>query len=187
MKLMREDYTVGALELAERLIGCTLVSNIDGVRTGGIINETEAYLGKEDRAAHVYRGRPEGRVRVIYGPGGFAYVYMVYGMHNCLNVVAEKEGVPHCVLIRGIHPTIGVDTMLERRGRKDGKGLTDGPGKLGQALGITRAHYGTDLTGELLYIEAGERVPVYATKRIGVDYAGEDAELLYRFTPQTPF
>ena len=131
-------YEASAIEVARGLLGCVLVHG----STAGMIVETEAYLGGDDLAAHTARGLTE-RTKVIFGPPGRAYVYFIYGMHECLNVVAEPPGSPGCVLIRAVAPLAGLSVMAERRHWTGAlRGLTSGPGKLTQALGITRSQYG---------------------------------------------
>ena len=128
--------------MARDLLGKVLVH---GECTGRIV-EVEAYLSSEDRAAHSFRGVTE-RTRVIFGPPGHVYVYFIYGMHECLNIVAEPDGVAGCVLLRALEPLTGVDLMLARRpGAKQVSDLANGPGKLTLAMGIDRGHYGVDLT-----------------------------------------
>jgi DNA-3-methyladenine glycosylase len=139
--------------------------------TAGIIVETEAYLGYDDLAAHSSRGVTD-RTRVIFGPPGHAYVYLIYGMYECLNLVAEPAGRPGCVLIRALEPVAGIDIMRHRRpaARRDEQ-LASGPGKLTLALGITRAHSGTDVTrGPItVHMPAEPRaVKVVTTPRIGI-------------------
>jgi DNA-3-methyladenine glycosylase len=136
-----------------------------------MIVETEAYLGIDDLAAHASKGLTE-RTKVLFGPAGRAYVYFIYGMHECLNVVAETEGSPGCVLIRALEPLSGLDIMRVRRNwRGPDCGLTNGPGKLTQALAITRAHYGVRLDRGELTIRAWKEPPgfeVKTTPRIGI-------------------
>lgn len=136
-----------------------------------MIVETEAYLGREDLAAHASRGETE-RTRIIFGPPGYAYVYFIYGIHECLNVVAEPAGQAGCVLIRALQPLSGIATMRQRRSWKGRvEGLANGPGKLTQALAITRAHYGLPLFEGELTIRAWNQPPrfrVAVTPRIGI-------------------
>ncbi len=156
-----------ATELARDLLGCVLLHN----ETSGVIVETEAYLGPGDLAAHAARGLTE-RTRVLFGPPGRAYVYFIYGMHECLNVVADTIGHPGCVLIRALAPLSGVEEMRERRAWSGTVcGLTNGPGKLTQALAITRAHYGQRLDRGNLTIREWHVKPEFeigVTKRIGI-------------------
>ena len=147
MKLPREFYLRDGLTVARELIGKKLVTNLRDGLAGGIIVETEAYMGKIDAAAHTFRGKTE-RTKIFYGAGGFVYVYLIYGMHLCTNVVANVENVPEAVLIRALQPTDGVELMKIRRGKKNLRDLCSGPGKLSQALGVTKDFYGADLCGE---------------------------------------
>jgi len=176
----REDV----VQVARDLLGKVLVSSFDGIRTAGMITETEAYAGERDRASHAWNGRRTNRTEVMYGPPGRAYVYLCYGIHHLFNVVTNREEVPHAVLIRAIEPLDGIAVMQARRGMQvAGPSLTAGPGVLTTALGIRTHHSGLSLQGEPLYIEdRGIVIPEWeSTPRIGVDYAGEDALLPYRF------
>lgn len=173
-RLFRESEPVSlafferpTLELARDLVGCVLVHK----RVAGMIVETEAYLGADDLASHSSRGKTQ-RTRVIFGAPGRAYVYFIYGMHECLNVVAERDGVAGCVLIRALEPLCGFDEMYQRRKwRGPACGLTNGPGKLTQALAITREHYGQRLDRGELTIRRWRKKPQFAlgvTPRIGI-------------------
>jgi DNA-3-methyladenine glycosylase len=175
--LPRRFYARSTVEVARDLLGKVLVHG----PTAGIIVETEAYLGGEDLAAHSARGLTH-RTRFIFGPPGHAYVYLIYGMYECLNLVAERAGHPGCVLIRALEPVSGVDLMRERRGL-GGKPeqLANGPGKLTVAMGITRSHNGTDVTrGSLVVREQACRreVEIHVTPRIGIT---QSADLPLRF------
>ena len=180
MKLPREFYLRDGLTVARELIGKKLVTNLPEGLTSGIIIETEAYMGAIDAASHAYRGKTE-RTKIFFGAGGFVYVYLIYGMHLCTNVVANAENFPEAVLIRALQPVDGVELMKIRRGKKNLRELCSGPGKLSQALGITKNFYGEDLCGEKIFIEPAETLRVAATKRINIDYAGEAADFLWRF------
>ena len=181
MKLPREFYLRDGLTVARELIGKKLVTNLRGEVTSGVIVETEAYMGTIDAASHAYKGKTE-RTKIFYGAGGFVYVYLIYGRNICTNVVANAENVPEAVLIRALEPVDGVDLMKRRRGKKNLRELCSGPGKLSQALGITKDFYGLDLCGEEIFIETTDfRADVTATKRINVDYAGAAADYLWRF------
>lgn len=180
----RSDVT----RVAQELLGKVLVSEVGAVRCSGMITETEAYAGRRDRACHSYGGRRTKRTEVMYERGGKAYVYLCYGIHHLFNVVSGPKETPEAVLIRAIEPVEGVDTILERRGmEKAGRNWTGGPGKLTQGLAIhSRQHDGMDLTSdETLRIEdRGIVVPeekVQKGERIGIDYAGPDAALPFRF------
>lgn len=183
-KLPRSFYTRDdVVRIARELLGKVLVSRIGGALTSGVITETEAYAGVGDRASHAYGGRRTGRTEVMYGHGGTAYVYLCYGIHHLFNVVTHGVDTPHAVLIRAMHPLEGMAVMKRRRGQE--RLTTRGPGTVSQALGIHTRHTGTDLLGDTLYIEdTGITVPTSAIvtgPRIGVDYAGDDALLPYRF------
>ena len=139
-KLSREFYLGDTVDIAQRLIGCTLVSVTEAGITSGRIVETEAYLGTEDTAAHASKGDPKGRTRILFGEGGYAYVYLIYGMYNCLNFATGPAGKPECVLIRALEPVDGLDIMAKRRKTDKPAALCSGPGKLCMALGITNLH-----------------------------------------------
>jgi len=177
--------------VAKSLLGKYLFTFFDDGMTGGIITETEAYNGIVDKASHAYNGRRTARTEIMYAPGGTAYVYLCYGIHSLFNVVTNKPGVPHAVLIRAIKPTHGIELMLKRRNLLvPNKTLTSGPGTVSQALGIHYAQSGLSLNGKTIWIEDKKLVPadseIRITPRIGVDYAGEDAKLPYRFVWDMP-
>jgi DNA-3-methyladenine glycosylase len=176
--LPRSFYNRRAVDVARDLLGKVVAHG----PTAGIIVETEAYPGGDDLASHSAAGITD-RTRVIFGPPGHAYVYFVYGMYECLNIVAEPDGVAGCVLIRALEPVEGIEIMRGRRpAAKKDRDLTAGPGKLTQALAITRAHYGADLTcGPLVLREPAIVRPfeIAVSKRIGITKC---AELPLRFT-----
>lgn len=172
--------------LAKDLLGKYVFTQIDGQIAGGIISETEAYCGVTDHASHAFGGRRTKRNEMMYARGGVAYVYLCYGMHSMLNFVSNKEGIPDAVLIRGIMPTHGEELMLRRTGKRQcSPAITDGPGKVCKALGINTKLNGTPLNSDILWLEdRGLTIPsdkIHCGPRIGVDYAGEDAKLPYRF------
>ena len=172
--------------LAHNLLGKYLYSKINGQLTGGIITETEAYAGVTDKASHAYNGRRTTRTETMYREGGISYIYFTYGMHHLFNVVTGPKEVPHAVLIRGIYPLTGCDIMLHRTGKKAvNYHLTNGPAKLTKALGITKQQNGILLSGNTIWLEEkGIKISkehITATPRIGIDYAGKDALLPYRF------
>lgn len=171
------------VQVAKDLLGKTLFTCIDGQLTGGIIIETEGYAGVVDRASHAYSGRRTKRTEVMYSSGGVAYVYLCYGIHCLLNAVTAEEGTPHAVLIRALHPTHGIDVMLQRRKKTAlDATLAAGPGALTSALGITLEHNGLSLASESLWIAEGIAPEnILVGPRIGIDYAGPDAHLPYRF------
>lgn len=183
-KLPRSFYArANTVAIARDLLGKVLSTRINGMPTSAIITETEAYLGAVDRASHAYGGKVTPRNKVMYGEPGHAYVYLCYGIHHLFNVVTNVPGVAHAVLVRAVIPQEGVKEMRRRRNVKHF--TTGGPGTLTQALGITTAHTGTDLLGELITIEdraiSVPRGSIITGPRIGVDYAGADARLPYRF------
>jgi DNA-3-methyladenine glycosylase len=169
--LPRQFYNRPAVEVARALLGKIVVHNSVGARIAGRIVETEAYLGAGDQAAHAARGLTP-RTRVIFGAPGHAYVYLIYGMYECLNVVAEAEGVAGCVLIRALEPLAGIEQMRRRRpAARRTEDLANGPGKLTLAMGITRRHNGADLTRGPLTVHAPETARLFDTgvsPRIGI-------------------
>jgi DNA-3-methyladenine glycosylase len=182
LRLSRAFYEQPTVEVARQLLGKYLV-RIDaaGVRAGMIL-ETEAYIGPDDKASHASRGRTP-RTRVMFGPAGFAYVYLIYGMHHCLNIVTEQEDYPAAVLIRAVEPSEGVALMQKERPIRDVRRLTNGPGKLCQAFGIDRRLNSLDMCGEALFIEDRDTrlVDTVVTTRVGVDYAGPWKDKPWRF------
>lgn len=181
--LPRAFYERPVLDVARDCIGATLVHRTAEGVTAGRIVESEAYRGPEDLAAHSAGGRRTRRTEVMFGPAGHAYMFLLYGMHWAFNIVAGKEGEPHAVLVRAIEPTVGLDLMAQRRGLDPSRReLTNGPGKVCQALGLTGALYGLDLCGGgALWLEWGESGPIGRSPRINVDYAGEWAAREWRF------
>jgi DNA-3-methyladenine glycosylase len=171
--------------LAKQLLGKQLFTKIDGVVTGGIIVETEAYAGVADKASHAYGGRLTDRTKTMYLTGGVSYVYLCYGIHHLFNVVTGPLNTPHAVLIRGLEPVVGLEYMLKRRGMPALKpNITAGPGALCKALGIDRALNGQDLLGEEIWIEDGPSISeegIAAVPRVGVAYAGDHALLPWRY------
>ena len=170
--LKRPFYARPAVEVARELLGKMLVHG----PTAGIVVETEAYLGGDDLASHSARGITN-RTRVVFGPPGHAYVYFIYGMYECLNIVAEPEGSPGCVLVRALEPVAGLDEMQRRRpAARKPEDLAGGPGKLTLAMAITRAHNGVDVTrGALVVREPAEQrtFEIAATPRIGITRCSE--------------
>ncbi|NLW41057.1 MAG: DNA-3-methyladenine glycosylase [Tissierellia bacterium] len=191
MKLDREFYSRDTLTVARELLGKVLVHNINGQKLRGIIVETEAYLGLRDKAAHSYGGRKTKRVESMYDLPGTAYVFFIYGMYYCFNIVTERIGVPEAVLIRGIEPIEGLDFMARNRfgvdydnlTKRQKRNLTNGPGKLSIAFNIDKSLDGVDLCGDSLYLEHGDgkKFNIVQTKRIGIDYAEEARDFPYRF------
>ena len=194
-KLPREFYTrADTLQIARELLGKTLViPQAGGARISGMIVETEAYLGAEDKAAHSYGNRRTKRTETMFAVGGTAYIFFIYGMYFQFNVVVGSAGTPHAVLIRAAQPIEGIETMRARRHTVKGKistrqmpdkNLTSGPGKLCIALGIDRTFNNEDLIGEKVWLENGKEPnagEIACGKRVGIDYAEEYAEKPWRF------
>lgn len=186
MKLPREFYTRSdVLEVARDLLGKKLVvPAAGGKRVAGIIVETEAYRGPEDRASHAYGGRRTNRTETMYGIGGTAYVYFVYGMYHQFNVVTNVKNVPHAVLVRALEPVEGLDVIRRRRAGRSEYEWTSGPGRLCIALGIDRRLDKADLRADRVWIEGG--VPISPRQiargpRIGIDYAEQWVKKPWRF------
>ena len=186
--LIPKDFYLNSdvASLAKDLIGKYLFTKIDGQLCGGIITETEAYKGVEDRACHAFGGRRTQRNEMMYAEGGVAYVYLCYGIHPLFNVVTNQKDTPDAILIRAIHATHGEELMLKRTGKPQMQlQVTNGPGKVTKALGITLADNGESLQNKRIWIEDRgidlSDKEVLNTVRIGVESAGEDALLLYRF------
>jgi DNA-3-methyladenine glycosylase len=191
-KLERDFYNRDSVTVAKELLGKYLVHNVNGEKLTGKIVEVEAYMGPTDKAAHSYNNRRTERNEIMYGSPGFAYVYIIYGMYNCMNVVVEEINRPQAILIRALEPVDGLETMSKFRYNKkynelsksEKKGLTNGPGKLCKALNITRGQNGEDLCGNKLYIEENENkenFEVVTTTRINIDYAEEAKDYPWRF------
>lgn len=174
------------LKVARELLGKTLVAEKEGQYTAGRIVEVEAYSGVGDKASHAWNGRRTSRNEIMYAGGGVCYVYLCYGIHHLFNVVTNEKDIPHAILIRALEPLAGIDIMLQRTGKKKADHtLTRGPGNLTKAMGICTADNGLSLEGPELYIvDEGIRYKstlTGASPRIGVDYAGADALLPYRY------
>jgi DNA-3-methyladenine glycosylase len=186
MKLPEDFYQrKNVVKIARELLGKVLYTNVNGIITGGAIVETEAYSWKE-KGCHAYNNRKTDRNAIMFGKGGHTYVYLCYGMHHLFNVVTNTEGVADAVLIRALQPLDGIDEMLLRRSRpKVDLQLTSGPGKLSRAMGINRHLNGKSLLGNEVWIaDTGEKVAssrIVSGPRIGIDYAGNDALLPWRF------
>ena len=175
------------LQIAKELLGKILVTRWNGIETSGRIVEVEAYNGVVDKASHASGGRRTNRNEVMYGKGGVAYVYLCYGIHHLFNVVTNEQETPHAILIRALEPLKGIDIMLKRTAKEElDHTLTRGPGNVSKALGISFKHHsGHSLLSKDLFIaEDGfvlNKKDLGASPRIGVDYAGDDAGLPYRF------
>ncbi|MFN8283049.1 MAG: DNA-3-methyladenine glycosylase [Chitinophagales bacterium] len=171
--------------LAKDLLGKVLITNINGIKTGGIITETEAY-SEIEKGCHAYNKRKTERTKIMFEQGGLSYVYFCYGMHYLFNIVSGKKDIAQAVLVRAIQPTIGIDEILKRRNMsKADKNLTNGPAKVCQALAITKTQYGMELTSDKIWLEDSRQKineqHILITPRIGIDYAAEDKDLPWRF------
>ncbi|MFW5790241.1 MAG: DNA-3-methyladenine glycosylase [Bacillota bacterium] len=187
MILKENFYARDGLSLARDLLGCYLIKEIGQARIVTKIVETEAYIGPEDKACHAYNNKKTKRTEVMFGQPGLAYIYLIYGIHNCFNIVAARPGKPEAVLVRAVEPVEGIDLIREKRaiGNRPDRELTNGPGKLTEALGIDRDYNGLALTeGKELYLTTGEEISKSEIKsgpRINIDYAEEYAEKNWRF------
>ncbi len=190
-KLTRDFYDRDTLTVARELLGNDLVRIWNGQKLVCRITETEAYIGRCDKACHAYGYKRTARTETLFAPPGTAYIYLIYGMYHCLNFVTEAEGEPAAVLIRGLEPIEGIDTMIPLRyptltgpmSPYQTKNFMNGPGKLCKALSLDRSLNGIDLTGDTLYVARfGERPEtIHTGVRIGIDYAEEAVEFPWRF------
>jgi DNA-3-methyladenine glycosylase len=174
------------VKIAKELLGKIIVTDIDGFITSGRIVETEAYVGISDKASHSFGGKRTARNEHMYSLPGTAYIYICYGMHQMMNIVTNEKDIPDAVLIRAIEPLKGIDIMLQRTRKSQlDKTLTRGPGNVGKALGIFKHHSGLHLLDQEIYLlDDNHKIPedkMGISKRIGVDSAGADALLPYRF------
>lgn len=182
VKLPREFYLCDGLEAAEKLLGKILIHRSPDGLTAGRIVELEAYMGESDRGCHAYGGRRTKRTGIMYAEGGHAYVYLIYGMYCCMNIIVNREDIPHCIFLRALEPVEGIELMKRRRGTDKLRNLCSGPGRLCNAMGIDKTLYGEDLCGDRLWLEDDGCKPVIIRgKRVNIDYAGEDAEKDWRF------
>ncbi|MBY0596617.1 DNA-3-methyladenine glycosylase [Bacillus bingmayongensis] len=194
MKAPPSFYEGDTLEVARHLLGHKLVHIVNGIKRSGFIVEVEAYKGPDDKAAHSYDGRRTERTEIMFGAPGHAYVYLIYGMYHCFNVITAPVGIPQGVLIRALEPVDGIEVMKIARYDKTDitktqyKNLTNGPGKLCRALGITLEERGLSLQGDELYIELvpeeehlSSEYDITAGPRINIDYAEEAVDYPWRF------
>jgi len=187
MKIPQSFYLgTDVVVISKALLGKYLFTSINGVISGGYIVEAEAYNGTVDKASHAYGNRRTPRTEVMFREGGIAYVYLCYGIHEMLNIVTSTEGHAQAILIRAIHPTDGIDLIMERRKMKKLKSnITAGPGSVAKALGIDRRLNGHSLQSDVLWLEdrglSFRDDEIAAVPRIGVDYAEDDSLLPYRF------
>lgn len=183
-KLKREFYERETLDVARELLGKYLVHNTIAGRTIGKIVEVEAYIGAIDLACHAYNGKYTNRTKVMFGEGGHAYVYLIYGVYYCMNIVTNQEHYPEAVLIRALEPIEGIELMENRRKTDKVLNLCSGPGKLCMAMEITKLQNGMDLCDDTMYLLEGEEIPsecILTTPRINIDYAKEAQEFPWRF------
>lgn len=190
-KLPREFYNRNTLTVAQDLLGKYLVRNFNGEFLIGKITETEAYIGRCDKACHAYGYKRTARTETLFAAPGTAYIYMIYGMYHCLNFVTEAEGEPSAVLIRALEAVSGIETMTTLRYPQASapltayqrKNLLNGPGKLCKAFSLDKSLNGADLTGADLFVVAGDETPgeIFFGPRIGIDYAEEAAHFPWRF------
>ncbi len=184
-RLKREFYNRDTLTVARELLGTYLVHASEEGKTVGKIVEVEAYIGPDDAASHAYKGLNSKRTKVQFGPGGYAYIYLIYGMYHCFNVVTNLPNHPEVVLIRALEPVMGLKLIKKRKGTNKLASLCNGPGKLCKSMGIRKEHYGTDLCGDRIYIsrniKSEEAFDIEETKRININYAGKDKDLPWRF------
>lgn len=174
------------LTIAREMLGKVVYSNIDGEITSGRIVETEAYVGTIDKASHAFGGKRGAKNEHMYHRAGTAYIYVCYGVHQMLNIVTNQENIPDAVLVRAIEPISGLDIMAKRSNKNENDlTLTRGPGNVGKALGIHKRHSGIHLLDDMIYLmDDGFKLPediIGVSGRIGVESAGEDALLPYRF------
>ncbi len=177
---LRRDTFGVARDLLGKLL---VVPAPDGTRISGMIVETEAYLGTEDKAAHGYGGRRTARNEITYAEGGHVYVFFVYGMYYQLNLVTGPAEYAHVVLIRAVEPVEGIDIMRQRRGKMADKNLTSGPGKLTIAFGIDRSYNGEHLSGDRIWVERCKnfrKSEIVSGPRVGIDYAEEFVDVPWR-------
>jgi len=190
VKLGREFFQQeDVVQVSKDLLGKYLITNIQNIKTQGLIIETEAYAGVKDKASHAYNGRRTARTETMYQEGGIAYIYLCYGLHHLLNVVTNVKNVPHAILIRSIQPVHGIDEIRKRRNLNRSntklKDLCPGPGTVSQGLGLTIENDGESFLGNKIWIEESgitiSEKDIVSGSRIGVAYAEEDALLPYRF------
>ena len=186
MKLQKEFYTrEDTLTIARELLGKYVYTHFDGILTGGIIVETEAYMGPHDAGSHAFNGRRTSRNETMYAEGGLTYMYICYGIHDMLNIVTGSAGSSHAILIRAIEPTDGIETMQFRRGNVPLKRLATGPGALAKALGLRKHHDAYDLNSTEIWIEDKELIipekKIKATGRVGLGCKDPYLTIPWRF------
>lgn len=183
MRLLPSFFDRSTIDCCHDLLGCFLTHKNKTTKYQGIITEVEAYIGPNDRASHASHGRTP-RTETMFSSAGVWYVYLIYGMYYCLNIVTEQKNYPAAILIRGIIPTKGIEKMKKNRHTDNYKNLTNGPGKICQAFAIDKTFNNQSIKKSNLYLEKNENKPNYQIltgPRIGVDYAGEDKNKPWRF------
>jgi len=184
MKLKRSFYNRDVLTVAEDILGKIIVHKAKEGTVKGKIVEVEAYSGICDKAAHSYKNLRTKRTEIQFGEGGYAYTYLIYGLHICMNIVTNKASIPEVLLIRALEPVEGIELMKKRRNTSNIKQLCNGPGKLSQAMGITMENYGNNLCSNNFYLEYSPPIPkenILRTKRINIDYSEEAKDYMWRF------
>ncbi len=184
-KFSREFYLQDTHHIARSLLGCYLISEIDSTVCGGMIVEAESYLGTDDKASHSQRFGRTKRTEIQFGLGGFAYIFQVYGMYYQFCLVTGTYDVSDVVLIRALEPIFGVEKMMQRRKVSDIKSISNGPGKLCNALGITKEHYAADLCGNIVWLAKSDAEisdnQIVCAPRIGIEYADDYKDKLWRY------
>ena len=187
MKKLNRDFYLepDIIKISRKLLGKVLCTNFQGQLTSGIIVETQAYAGINDKASHAYGNKKTNRSKIMYDSGGVAYIYLCYGMHHLFNIVTNKKNIPHAILIRAIEPLTGINSMLKRKNKqKKNFNLTSGPAKLTKALGITTNQNGISLLNNIIWIENKKNIPdkqIIASPRVGIPYAEEHILNPWRF------
>lgn len=182
--ITRDFYMRDVNAVAPELLGKLLVHETPEGIASGLIVEVESYAGPHDKGAHSYGNRQTERTKIQYGAGGFAYIFTIYGMYDCFNVVVNMPTKPEAILVRALEPVDGIELMKRRRKTENLISLCNGPGKLCGALGITKEQYGYDLCGSSLFIKPYEDVPeeqIMVSPRINIDYAEECKDYLWRY------
>lgn len=182
--LKEKFYQRDTVTVAKELLGKKLTHIFKGQAISGLITETEAYLGVTDKACHTYAGKKTAKTQSMYLKGGHAYVYLIYGLYYCFNVVTRTEEHPEAVLIRSLEPVAGIDQMKIFRKKEELKDLTTGPGKLCEAMAINKSHDGVGLQGQELFIQEGISITpaqIITKPRVGIDYAEESKDWPLRF------
>jgi DNA-3-methyladenine glycosylase len=182
-KLPRDFFERDTIIVAQELLGKLLVHESTDGKTVGKIVEVEAYIGPDDKGSHAFKGLRSSRTEIQFGPGGYAYIYLIYGVYHCFNIVTNRENYPEVVLVRALEPVEGMGIMTKRRHETNLENLCRGPGKLCQAMDISKKHYGMDLCGDIMYVldEGSPNINIESSTRINIDYAAEYKIKPWRF------